>query len=264
VGFSDAAPPPSPPSDGIMINLFSNQAIIAVPAVLWPLLCIILLFCCYRRRRNSDLDRDPRGTNMFRGGFNGTSILSKISRLSIDREHLQETISPFLYFLRVDDDSELITLLLNIDKDTNLETLIDTLVLKSGFTKLPITETQPLSPQSQELPSVVVDTNEAQRINSQLEHYASINIDDIDDKDINNIISVLSNILTFYLESTDKKEHKVKLLLAYMSFIQDYILVSDSKPVKKFSTHLTTINSTSGLDKIEIDYNSLKNIYDSL
>jgi hypothetical protein len=270
-GFSDAAPPPSPPPDIIMINLFSNQAIIAGNAVLWPLLCIILLFCCYRRRRrNSDLDTDPRRTNIFRGGgFNGTSILTKISRLSIDREHLQQTISPFLNFLRVDDHREPIRLLLNIDKDTNLEILIDTIVLKSGFTKLPTTETQPLSPQSQKLPFVVVDTDEAQRIDIKLQHYASINIDDIDDNDINNIISVLSNILNLYLVSPDKSERKVKLLLAYMSFIQDYMLVSDSKPsdskpVNKFSTHLTKINRTSGLDKIEIDYNSLKNIYDSL
>jgi len=274
VGFSDAAPPPSPPPDRIMINLFSNQAIIAGNAVLWPLLCIILLFCCYRRRRrNSDLDRDPTRTTMFRGGgFDGTSILSKISSLSIDPKHLQETISPFLNFLRVNDHSELIRLLLNIDKNKNLETLIDTLVLKSGFTKLPITEMQLLSPQSQKLPPVVVDPNEEQRIDSQLEHYASINIDYKDDKDykdINNIISVLSNILNLYLESPDERKHKVKLLLAYMSFIQDYMLVSDSKPsdskpVNKFSTHLTNINSTSDLDNIEINYNSLKNIYDSL
>ena len=199
---------------------------------------------------------------MFKGGFNGKSILSKISRLSIDPKHLQTAIAPYLDFLKVENYNEVIRLLLTINETTNLETLIDILV--SGFTKLPETETQPLSPQSQKLPPIVVDKDEARRIDRQLEHYASINIDDEDYEDINNIITVLSNILNLYLDSTDKKEYKVKLILAYMSFIQDYISQSDDKSVKKFSSHLTSINAKSDLGKSKIEYNLLKKIYDSL
>ena len=237
---------------------------ITLNAIILPCVCILLFFCCYRRRRaNSNPDRPPR-IGDFGGGLGGDSILSKTSRLKIEPEHLKQTIASYLNFLGVTDHDKVINLLLNINSDNNLQEIVK--IILSHLQQ--INTYKLLSNNSQQIPSNIVDQKEASIIDNELVHYSPIVITDEHFKHITNIITRLSTILNLYLDSPDTNENRVKLLLAYMSFmllIENYqSLESRDELFVQFSKHLTSINKLDDLNSTNTDYDSLKTIYDSL
>ena len=263
-------PPPLPPLIPLKQTIDYMSVGITLNAIVLFCVCILLFFCCYRRRRaNSNPDRPPRMGD-FGGGLGGDSILSKTSRLKIEPEDLKQTIASYLNFLGVEDHDKVINLLLNIYIDNNLQEIVKTIL-----SHLPRIDTaEQLSTNSKQIPSNIVDQNEASIIDTELVHYSPIVITDEHFEHITNSITRLSTILNLYLDSPDTNENRVKLLLAYMSFmllIENYqslesideLFVKD-KLFVKFSKHLTSINELDDLNSTKTDYDSLKKIYDSL
>ena len=262
-------PPPLPPLIPLKQTIDYMSVGITLNAIILPCVCILLFFCCYRRRRaNSNPDRLP--PHIVGGGLGGDSILSKTSRLKIEPEHLKQTIASYLNFLGITDHDKVINLLLNINNDNNLQEIVK--IILSHLQQ--INTDEPLSNNSEQIPSNIVDQNEASIIDTELVHYSPIVITDEHFEHITNIITRLSTILNLYLDSPDTNENRVKLLLAYMSFmllIENYqslesideLFVKDELFVQ-FSKHLTSINKLDDLNSTNTDYDSLKTIYDSL
>lgn len=263
-------PPPLPPLIPLKQTIDYMSVGITLNAIILPCVCILLFFCCYRRRRaNSNPDRPP--PHIVGGGLGGDSILSKTSRLDIKPDHLKQTIASYLNFLGVTDHDKVINLLLNINTVTDLQEIVKTILLHLQQ----INTVEPLSNNSEQIiPSNIVDQNEASIIDTELVHYSPIVITDEHFEHITNSITRLSTILNLYLKSPDTNENRVKLLLAYMSFmllIENYkslesidkLFVKDELFVK-FSKHLTSINELDDLNSTKTDYDSLKEIYDSL
>ena len=264
-------PPPLPPLIPLKQTIDYMSVGITLNAIVLPCVCILLFFCCYRRRRaNSNPDRLP--PHIVGGGLGGDSILSKTSRLKIEPDHLKQTIASYLNFLGVTDHDKVINLLLNINNDNNLQEIVK--IILSHLQRINTDAQAQLSTNSEQIPSNIVGKNEASIIDTELEHYSPIKITDEHFEHITNSITRLSTILNLYLDSPDTNENRVKLLLAYMSFmllIENYqslesideLFVKD-KLFVKFSTHLTSINELDNLNSTKTDYDSLKTIYDSL
>ena len=257
-------PPPLPPLIPLKQTIDYMSVGITLNAIILPCVCILLFFCCYRRRRANSNPNNPPRMSDFLGGLGGDSILSKTSRLKIEPKHLKQTIASYLNFLGVTDHDKVINLLLDINTGSNLQEIVKTILLH-----LQRNDTvEPLSNNSEQISSNIMEQNVASIIDTELEHYSPIVITDEHFKHITNIITRLSTILNSYLDSPDTNEYRVKLLLAYMSFmllIENYqSLESRDELFVKFSKHLTSINELDDLNSTKTDYDSLKKIYDSL